>query len=375
MAATCRGFVIRSVEFEGPYYEVWPPKSHSNIFVDFERKSDKQAWAQKIMRTFATRAYRRPVTAAEESSLMDVYAKAQTNGRSFQDSVKDALLVVLTSPQFLFLVETSAAPGPEPLDGYELASKLSYFLWNGPPDRKTLQLAANGLLAKQLDTEVDRMIADARFSRFVTEFASQWLSLDKFQVLEADRKRFPKLTRDTRTELKQEPVEFVQYLIRNNLPVKNLISSDFILANEAVANYYDLADKTESGFRFVAVPAQPARSRRRPHSAGDLGRTVRRPRIEPCQARRLAGAQNHRRTAGRPSAERACAEGRRERTHAAAAAGAAPQRARAACSATQRSTRGVWRSRNTMQAAGESSSRWTRDPRCPIRPWSPAWTI
>ena len=64
------------------------------------------------------------------------------------------------------------------------------------------------------------MIADSRFSRFANEFVSQWLSLDKFQVLEADRKRYPKLTRDTRTALKQEPVEFVKHLIRNNLPVK-----------------------------------------------------------------------------------------------------------------------------------------------------------
>jgi hypothetical protein len=105
------------------------------------------------------------------------------------------------------------------------------------------------------------MIADPRFGRFASEFAAQWLSLDKFQVLEADRKIFPKLTRDTRKALEQEPVEFVQHLIRNNLPAKNLISSDFILANEAVANYYDLSDKTESGFRFVAIP----------HGRSDLG--------------------------------------------------------------------------------------------------------
>lgn len=244
--------LIRSVEFEGPYYDAWPPPSHRNIFVDSDRKTDKQAWAKKIVHDFATRAYRRPVTAAEETALMEVYTKAQASGRSFRDSIKDALQVALTSPQFLFLLETSATPSPEPLDNFELASKLSYFLWNGPPDRKTLQLASSGLLAKQLDTEVDRMISDKRFSRFVNEFASQWLSLDKFQVLEADRKRYPNLTRDTRTELKQEPVEFVQYLIRNNLPVKNLISSDFVVANETVASYYDLGAKTESGFNFVA---------------------------------------------------------------------------------------------------------------------------
>ncbi|HUS04837.1 MAG TPA: DUF1592 domain-containing protein [Bryobacteraceae bacterium] len=245
--------LIRSVEFEGPYYEVWPPPSHKNIFVEFDRKTDTRAWAGKIVHNFGTRAWRRPITAAEDSELMGVYAKAQASGRSFAESIKDTLLVVLTSPQFLFLLENSASPAPEPLDRFELASKLSYFLWNGPPDRTTMRLASSGLLAKSLDAEVERMIADARFSRFVNEFVSQWLSLDKFQVLESDRKRYPRLTRNTRAELKQEPVEFVQYLIRNNLPVKDLISSDFIVANETVASYYDLADKTESGFRFVPI--------------------------------------------------------------------------------------------------------------------------
>jgi hypothetical protein len=253
--------LIRSVEFEGPYHDVWPPQSHKNIFVNFTRKNDRRAWAQKIVHDFATSAYRRPITAGEESALMAVYTKAEASRRSFRDAIKDTLQVVLTSPQFLFLVETSATPAPEPLDNFELASKLSYFLWNGPPDHKTLQLASSGLLGKQLNSEMDRMIADARFSRFVNEFASQWLSLDKFQVLEADRKRYPRLTRDTRTELKQEPVEFLKYLIQNNLPAKNLISSDFMVANETVASYYDLPGKTESGFKFVVFP----------HGRPDLG--------------------------------------------------------------------------------------------------------
>jgi mono/diheme cytochrome c family protein len=246
--------LVRTVEFEGPFYESWPPPSHRNIFVDFDRQNDLPAYARKIIHNFATRAYRRPVTAGEESMLMAVYQKSAAAGRSFPDCIKDALLVVLTSPQFLFLVETSNTPAPEPLDSYELSSKLSYFLWNGPPDHKMLQLASAGVLRKQLDAEVTRMIADPRFARFTKEFASQWLSLDKFQVLEPDRKQFPKLTRDTRTQLKQEPVEFIEYLIRNNLPVRDLIRSDFMVANEVVATYYGLGDKTEQGFQFASIP-------------------------------------------------------------------------------------------------------------------------
>jgi hypothetical protein len=245
--------VVRSVEFEGPFYDSWPAPSYRNIFVESEQKTNLPVYARTVIQRFATRAYRRPITPAEGTALLKVYQTSFAAGRGFQESVKDALQVVLTSPQFLFLMENSATPNPEPLDDYELASKLSYFLWNGPPDRQALQLAATGLLHKQLDTETTRMIADPRFSRFVQEFGSQWLSLDKFQVLEPDAKQFPTLTRQTRAHLKQEPVELVGYLLRNNLPARNLVQSDFIVANEAVAGYYGLADKVESGVRFVAV--------------------------------------------------------------------------------------------------------------------------
>ena len=247
--------VVRTVEFEGPYYDTWPPVSHKSIFVDSPRKSDSAAYAKEVVTGFATRAYRRPVTATEVASLMSVYTNASASGRTFQESIKDALQVVLTSPQFLFLVETSQTPAPEPLNGYELASKLSYFLWNGPPDKATMRLAANGTLRKQLDAEVARLTADAKFSQFTREFTTQWLALDKFAVLEPDRKKFPTLTQDTRAQLKKEPIQFVDHLLRNNLPVKNLVSSDFVMMNETVAGYYGLGDKTESGFDFVPIHA------------------------------------------------------------------------------------------------------------------------
>jgi mono/diheme cytochrome c family protein len=244
---------IRSVEFEGPFYETWPPPSHTSIFGEFERKSDAAAYAREIIRSFATRAYRRPIGPGEESALLSVYERSSQEGRGFQDSVKEALQVVLASPQFLFLVEASATPEPEPIDDYELASKLSYFLWNGPPDDTTLKLAAAGTLRDQLDAEVVRMIADPRFSQFTSEFASQWLNLEKFDVVESDQQRFPKLTRAVRSQLRQEPVEFLKYLVRKNLPLSNLVASDVVMANEVVADYYDLGDKANSGFAFVPI--------------------------------------------------------------------------------------------------------------------------
>lgn len=245
--------LIRSVEFEGPFYSSWPPETHRNIFIESDHKSDPAAYAREILRSFATRAFRRPVTELEEAALVGVWRDSFDRVGDFRQSVKDSLLVVLTSPQFLFLIEQSESPQGEALDAYELASKLSYFLWNTAPDERLLSLAAAGRLRASLDAETERMIQDPRFEQFAREFASQWLSLDKFDVVETDRQRYPKLTRDAKAQLRNEPVAFLQHLIRRNLPLRNLVQSDFIVANEVVASYYDLGDRTESGFEFVEI--------------------------------------------------------------------------------------------------------------------------
>jgi hypothetical protein len=123
----------------------------------------------------------------------------------------------------------------------------------GEPPFANPRNAAAGTLRTRLDAEVERMVKDPKFARFASEFASQWLNLEKFAVLEPDRKRYPLLTAHTRTQLKQEPAQFVEYMLRNNLPVRNLIQSDTLVANESVATYYGLGDKTDSGFEFVAI--------------------------------------------------------------------------------------------------------------------------
>ena len=248
--------LIRSVEFEGPLYETWPPAPHRNIFIESVHSAEPTAYARDIIRNFATRAFRRPITAVEESSLMNVFSSSSAGGASFRDSVKDALQVVLTSPQFLFLIENSPSPAAEPLAPYELASKLSFFLWNGPPDRELLDAASTAVLTEQLDSHIERMINDPRFDQFIRPFISQWLALEKFDVLEPDRARFPQLTRDTRTQLRREPEQFLKHLIRNNMSVRQLIDSDFVLANEVTSSYYDLPEDPDTGFEFIAIPHQ-----------------------------------------------------------------------------------------------------------------------
>lgn len=252
---------IHSLEFEGPIYDAWPPATHRNIFVDSPNREDHSLYAREIISSFMTRAWRRPVTDAEVDSVVSVWESSFQENHDFQQGIKDALLVVLTSPQFLFLIENSNGPEAENVDNWELVSKLSYFLWNSPPDQELLDAAAANTLMVDLTAQTDRLLKDPRSEQFVHEFTSQWLSLDKFDVLEVDRSRFPRLTRDTKTQLREEPIQFVRYLIDNNLSVSHLIYSDFIIANDAVASYYDLGEQTEHGLEFAAIS----------HKTGQLG--------------------------------------------------------------------------------------------------------
>jgi len=245
--------LINSVEFEGPWIDTWPPKSHDNLFQESQGQPTDQK-ARSLIQSFATRAFRRPLQSEEEKNLFTVYTKSRQSGAQYHAALRDVFQVILTSPQFLFLIEKSDSPKGEPLHSHELASKLSYFLWNSPPDRPLLDDASTpGQLQAKLDQTIDRMIDSPKFDRFMSEFAAQWLSLDKFAVLEADRQRYPRLTPHVRTHLSREAPAFITYLARRNLPVRNLVESDFLLANEVVAEYYGLGDQVQSGFQFIPV--------------------------------------------------------------------------------------------------------------------------
>ncbi|RLT17750.1 MAG: DUF1592 domain-containing protein, partial [Planctomycetota bacterium] len=250
--------LIHRVEFEGPFYDTWPPESHRRIFSDRNDPTDPTdptdpKYARGIVERFATNAFRRPLSSIEKSQLEAILETELRSGRSLAKSIQETLLVVLTSPQFLYITETSQGPQAEPLDEWELASKLSYFLWNAPPDTELLGLAREGQLRKGLDHQIDRLLADRRSESFADSFVSEWLSLDKFDVVEIDAKRYPHLTRDARKHLRREPIEFFRHMLKTNAPAIDLIQSDYLVANEVVASYYGLGDQTESGFEFTPL--------------------------------------------------------------------------------------------------------------------------
>lgn len=244
---------LASVEFEGPLYDSWPPASHQRIFIPSENRKNRDVYAKEIIQEFASRAFRRPITDKELQQLEQTWKTFYDVNADFQESIRETLVVILTSPSFLFIVEQSDGPQPEDLNSMELASKLSFFLWNGPPDKDLIGLAQSGKLKESLSSEVARMVQDERFGNFADQFTAEWLNIDKFDVVETNRKRYPRLTSTVKRQIRQEPARFLEYLFRENLPARNLIKSKFVVVNEIVANYYGLGDKSESGFEFIPI--------------------------------------------------------------------------------------------------------------------------
>ncbi|MEM7477409.1 MAG: DUF1592 domain-containing protein [Planctomycetota bacterium] len=245
--------LLHSIEFEGPYLRSWPPASHRAALPKKQIKESEREYAIRALERFMKRAYRRSPTPKEcEKALKSWTASLDKTGNA-DTALRDSLLVILTSPQFMLLTETSNSPKAEKLSEVELASKLSFFLWNSPPDRELLELAEYGKLSELVHQQTIRLMDDERFDRFIQQFSYEWLGLDKFEVVEIDRKKYPRLSKEIRVELLKEPAAFLRYLLEQNLSIRNLIQSDFVVVNEPLAQYYQLQTPVHSGFRFQPV--------------------------------------------------------------------------------------------------------------------------
>ncbi|MFM8175750.1 MAG: DUF1592 domain-containing protein [Pirellulaceae bacterium] len=241
---------IANISFEGPYLTQWPPPSHQQLAGNRTLESIDQNEVREPLGQLATRMFRRPATADEVDHLLSVYQKAKLGGSTNQEAYRDAATVVLASPSSFFLHEASLSDEAEPLSEWELASKLSYFLWNGPPDDPLLKLAESGRLTELLDQQIDRLLVDPRRERFLQTFVRQWLQLEKLDLLAIDRKTYPEWTRDLKASLRQEPIAWVGHLLDQNLPASHLVDSPWMMANEVTAAFYKLPDRPSGGPSF-----------------------------------------------------------------------------------------------------------------------------
>lgn len=247
--------VVSELEFEAPYFETWPPKSHTQIFYDSPNKGNAELYAREVLTTFISRAFRRPATKEEVNLYYNFWSAVRSEYSTFEDGIRETLVAVLCSPNFIYLVEGNPAKKPKPQREYELASRLSYFLWNGPPDEELYKLASKGQLQKQLSTQVKRMVQDPRSWNFVTSFSNQWLKLYRHKEQAVDIGRYPQFTRYIKSDMELETYHFMNHLLKHDLSIYNMIDSDFVVINQNLAEYYGIENVEGTDFRAIPVSA------------------------------------------------------------------------------------------------------------------------
>lgn len=267
-----RKLYIDWIEIEGPLYEQWPPRSHKLIYFKPENTPQDIQYAREIFARFLPRALRRPVRDGEVDRVVALIGRELDRGLSFDDAVRLGITYTLTTPAFLYVVEPSDGLQRRSLDEYELASRLSYFLWSSMPDDRLFELAAAGRLREPavLSHEVDRMIDDPRSRALVDGFAAQWLKTDEFLEFTPDQKIYADFYRQFDPQLREsmddEPLAFFEEILRHDLSVMNFIDSDFVVANRPLAEFYGLpvsgpfsSRSAELEFRRIPVPAKSPR--------------------------------------------------------------------------------------------------------------------
>ena len=220
--------------------------------------SQEDACAKQILGTLARRAYRRPVTAGDVQVLVGFYQKARAE-RGFDGAMQAALERLLVDPSFLFRVERDPAQiapgGIYRVDDLALASRLSFFLWSSVPDDELLQSAEKGTLSQPavLERQVQRMLADPRSSTLVTNFAAQWLYLRNIRAASPDSYQFPDWDDNLRAALARETEMFLEYQVRQDRSVTELLTADYTFLNQRLARHYGIPNVYGEHFRRVQL--------------------------------------------------------------------------------------------------------------------------
>lgn len=251
------------VEVSAPVYDQWPPQSHTAIFIESENSDDETTYAKEIVSSFMRRAWRRDVTDAEVDLHMELFARLRPICTSFEQAVVETLSAVLSSPRFLYLVQTE--PSEEKVDRqlgeFELATRLSMLLWCSLPDEGLLRLAADGRLSDpdQLVRQAKRMLADPRHERFSKHFVHQWLNMAPLEFVNISKRTYPDFDDSLMDAMQQEPVAFFEEVLQRNHSVLDFLHSDYAVVNERLAQHYGL--QAAEGDEFVRVSLKPEDNR------------------------------------------------------------------------------------------------------------------
>ncbi len=242
------------VEIEGPVYDTWPPSSHTRILIDSpNRGGDEEAYARDVLASFMRRAFRRPVAEGELEPMVELFRRVRPEKSSFAEAIKTPLTAVLVSPHFLYLVEEGDS---RTLNDYQLATRLSYFLWSSMPDKELFGLAESGSLhdPQVLRAQVDRMLADEKNTALVKNFAGQWLGLRQVGSNPPDREIYPRYDDHLELSMCGESEALFAHILHNDRSALEFLSCDYVMINERLARFYDIPGVKGDHFREVPVP-------------------------------------------------------------------------------------------------------------------------
>jgi len=260
------GVALRSMTFEGPFFDDdrWPPRSTRELLagVQFtedgkiQLTKDPYAHVEEIVASFAPRAFRRPVDDGELEAYASLARPLLDDGRPFVEAVRVPLRAILSAPPFLYHAGESGE-----LDDFGLATRLSYFLWRSLPDQELFDVARAGRLSdsSELAAQVDRMLDDAKSTRFVEDFAGQAFRLYELRATTPDPRLYPEYEDRLGQAMARETKLFLAELVAENLGVGSLIDADFTFLNRRLAEHYGIPGVEGQQMRKVTLPADSPR--------------------------------------------------------------------------------------------------------------------
>ena len=240
------------IEWEGPLESETERNTRQGLLPPDDATPDLVV---KHLKRFAERAWRRPVSPDELNPYLGAFAKEREAGEGMGAAYETAMLGVLTSRHFTYLVEGDVKPRAR-LNDWELASRLSYFLWSSMPDNALINAVREGGLSgdnADLPSQIDRMLADSKIDRFIDDFPRQWLQLHRLGMFPPDSKLYPDYEVWLEASMRGEAVGYFREMFANNLSIDAFLQSDWTVANPRLCEFYGLAEPKISGFQRVAL--------------------------------------------------------------------------------------------------------------------------
>jgi hypothetical protein len=250
--------ILDSVSFRGPFITDEEQRRRDEYMPRDEGNFDQ---VRNGFAKLARRAFRRPATDEELKSYVDLAQAEFKAGEKFTDSVKAGMLALLCSKSFLFLAEGDENQNRSTLNDWEIASRLSYLLWSTMPDDELFSLAEQGKLHDnaELARQVQRMLGDAKASRFSESFCSQWLNLRKVGMFPPDKTLYPDYDKSLEKSMVGETTAFFREVLDRKLTLREFLNSDWTMANSRLAQFYGLPPITGYDFQRVSLPAESHR--------------------------------------------------------------------------------------------------------------------